>query len=120
MKVTVTKKNHIPYQGKTEVYEGGGPQTRKTIPQNLVFGLNVFPNIISRNSQLQYTIPQSQKIRLNLYDISGRKINSITDGVIEPGIYTYDLDSSNLIAGIYFLMLEGEQETITEKVLIVR
>ncbi len=120
MKVTVTKKNHIPYQGKTEVYEGGGPQTRKTIPQNLVFGLKVFPNIISRNTQLQYTIPQSQKIRLNLYDISGRKINSIADGVIEPGIYTYNLDSSNLSAGIYFLILEGKQETITEKVLIVR
>lgn len=120
MKVTVTKKNHIPYQGKVEVYEGGGPQTHKIIPQYLVFGLKVYPNIISHNTQLQYTIPQSQKIRLNLYDISGRKINSIADGVIEPGIYTYDLDSSMLSAGIYFLILEGKEETITEKVLIVR
>ena len=120
MKVTVTNRNHIPYQGEVEVYEGGGPQTQITTGQDLVFGLEIFPNIISRNTQFQYTIPQTQKIKLNLYDVTGRKIDSIANEVVEPGIYTYNLSSSSLSSGIYFLILDGEEKSITEKVLVVR
>ena len=120
MKVTVTNRNHIPCQGEVEVYEGGGPQTQITTGQDLVFGLEIFPNIISRNTQFQYTIPQTQKIKLNLYDVTGRKIYSIANEVVEPGIYTYNLSSSSLSSGIYFLILDGEEKSITEKVLVVR
>ncbi|MCK4234463.1 T9SS type A sorting domain-containing protein [candidate division WOR-3 bacterium] len=120
MKVTVTKRNHIPYQGKVDVYEGDATQTLITIPEDLVFSLRVFPTVIRHNSRLQYSIPISQKIRLNFYDVSGRKIKSIANGVVKPGIYTYNLDSSNLSSGIYFLILEGKEKTITEKILVVR
>jgi hypothetical protein len=100
--------------------DGGGPQTSITIPQNLVFGLKVFPNIVRRSTQFQYTIPKKQRIILSLYDIVGRKVATFVDGFIEPGIYSYNFDSSNLSQGIYFLILKGERDTRTEKVLVVR
>ncbi|MGQ9534996.1 MAG: C25 family cysteine peptidase [bacterium] len=103
-----------------EKEQAGGLQTVMSIPQDLTFGLTVFPNIVGRNTQLQFTIPVKQKIRLNLYDIVGRKVATIVDKSVESGIYCYDFDTSNLSAGIYFLILKGEKETKTAKVLIVK
>jgi hypothetical protein len=82
--------------------------------------IDILPNIIRNNAQLQCAIPDMQKIRLNLHDIAGRKVLTITEGILEPGVYTYNFTASNLSSGIYFLVLEGEKETKTQKILIVR
>jgi len=82
--------------------------------------LNVQPSIINTNAQIYCNISYNQTIRLSLYDIVGRKIETIAQGVFEPGVYTFNHDFSHLSSGIYFLILEGEKETKTEKVLMVR
>ncbi|MEO0162414.1 MAG: C25 family cysteine peptidase [candidate division WOR-3 bacterium] len=98
----------------------GGPQTAVDIPQNLTFACKVTPNIIMHQAQLQFILPEKQRVRLNLYDVVGRKAVTITDNTFEPGIYTYSLNTERLSSGIYFLVLTGEKETKTQKVLIVR
>lgn len=103
-----------------EVDEGGGQQTAMTIPLNPDFEMKVLPNIFTHNTLIQYSIPDKQAIHLDLYDIIGRRVKTIAMGVVESGIYSYKLDSSNLTSGIYFLILEGEKETKTQKILIVR
>lgn len=100
--------------------EGGGPQTFTTIPQNLVFGLQVLPNILSRNALLRYTIPTKQRVSLKLYDVVGREVMVIADRIVDAGIHSYNLDTSNLSSGIYFLVLEDEKETNSQKILIVK
>ncbi len=82
--------------------------------------LNVTPNIVICAAQIQYIVPEKQRISLTLYDILGRLVAQIAEGVFKPGIYTHNLDASNLSSGIYFLVLEGEKERKTEKLLIVR
>lgn len=63
---------------------------------------------------------ERQAIRLDLYDIIGRKVKTIAEGTVEPGVYIYRLDSSNLSACVYFLILEGERASRTKELLIVR
>jgi hypothetical protein len=103
-----------------EKEQEGGPQSVMSIPLNLVFGLKVHPNILSRTARLQFTIPEKQHISLKLYDIVGRKVSTITDGIVEPGIHTYNFDPSNLSQGIYFLILNGDKNKKTQKILVVR
>ncbi len=103
-----------------EKEEGGGPQTAMTIPLRPAFGMNVYPNIFTHNAVIQYTIPDKQFVRLDLYDIIGRRIKMIIEGTVEPGIYSCNLNSSDLSSGIYFLVLKGDKETKTQKMLIVR
>ncbi len=80
----------------------------------------VFPNVFRDNAWIQYTIPEKQFIRLSLYDILGRRVKKIAEGVIEPGTYSYRLDSSKLSSGVYFLILQGEKERVCGKVQIMR
>jgi len=103
-----------------EKEQEGGPQSVMSIPINLVFDLKIQPNILSHTARLQFTIPEKQHISLKLYDIIGRKVSTINEGIVQPGIHSYNFDPSNLSQGIYFLILVGERETKTEKVLIVK
>ncbi len=83
-------------------------------------GLMALPSVVRENAQIQYAIPERQLIRLDLYDIIGRKVKTIAQGCVEPGIYSYRFDSSDLSSGVYFLVLEGERESRTRKLLIAR
>ncbi|MEO0137856.1 MAG: hypothetical protein ABIL40_01820 [candidate division WOR-3 bacterium] len=82
--------------------------------------LMVLPNVIRDYAQIQCAIPERQRISLNLYDIIGRKVKTIAQGTIEPGVYSYRFDSSNLMSGIYFLILSGVEDRKVQKVLILR
>ncbi len=103
-----------------EKEQEGGPQTAMGIPLNLEFGLKVLPNIVRRTAQVQFAIPEKQHIILKIYDILGRNVKTITEGIVEPGTYSYRLDLSKLSSGVYFLLLEGKKEIKTKKVLIVK
>jgi len=100
--------------------EGGGPQSVDAEPMNLEFGIVVLPSILIHTALIRYVIPTRQQVKLTLYDITGRKAIVVADGIMEAGVHTFNFDSSNLSAGIYFLILEGEKETTTKKVLVVR
>jgi hypothetical protein len=99
---------------------GGGPQTVATYPQNLVFGFTVLPNIVTHSAKIRCTIPKSQKVTLKLYDVVGRKVLSIVDGIVESGIHTHNLNAANLSQGVYFLTFTGETEIKKQKLLIIR
>ncbi|MEO0137862.1 MAG: T9SS type A sorting domain-containing protein [candidate division WOR-3 bacterium] len=98
-----------------EEQEGSGPQMIMSIPMNLEFGLKVQPNILTRNTRIHYSIPTKQHITLNLYNVIGRKVATVIEGTTDPGIYI-----TNLSAGIYFLILDGENQTKNQKILIIR
>ncbi|MEO0137859.1 MAG: T9SS type A sorting domain-containing protein [candidate division WOR-3 bacterium] len=82
--------------------------------------LLVLPNVVKDNARIQYTISEKQAIRLELYDILGRKIKTIAEGTMEPGIYSYQLNSSEISSGVYFLILEGKRESKITKLLTMR
>ncbi len=98
----------------------GGPQTIMSIPLNFEFSLKVLPNILNRNAQIHYSTPAKQYISLNVYDVLGRKVVTIAEGIVESGIYSYNFNSTNFSAGVYFLVFTGEKETKTQKIITIK
>ncbi|MGB9721837.1 MAG: T9SS type A sorting domain-containing protein [bacterium] len=82
--------------------------------------LMVLPNVVKDNARIQFAIPKRQKIRLDLYDIIGRRLKTIADGTFESGVYKQNFTTSNLGSGVYFLILDGNKETKKTKILIMR
>jgi hypothetical protein len=96
---------------------------KKNSQQNRIINtlkLSVMPNVTTNNIEIQWMVANKQHIRLVLYDIVGRKIAMITEGIMEAGTYSYKFATTHLNSGVYFLILEGEKETRTKKILIVR
>lgn len=73
--------------------------------------LQNYPNPFNTTTVIEFHIPPFQKdiLNLSLYDITGRKISNLFQGILEAGVYKYTLDAKrfNLSTGIYFVTLHS-------------
>ncbi|MFA8298678.1 MAG: agmatine deiminase family protein [Hyphomicrobiales bacterium] len=85
---------------------------------------SVYPNPVSKDAYIYLNINQPQKVKLTLYDISGRKIGIIVDKTLNSGdhkIYwnATNSDGDHLPQGAYFIHFSSGKYEMTQKVLIV-
>jgi hypothetical protein len=77
--------------------------------------LRVFPNPFTNATGIDYSIQQSSKIKLEVYNVLGRKVASLVDSQIQlPGHYHYQFDEQS--AGIYFLTFSVNDKVFTERI----
>lgn len=86
---------------------------RVTLNQN-------YPNPFNSSSTISYEIPKRDDVKIDLYDITGRKIKTLYSGQQEPGRYTIKLESSDLSSGIYFYQLRTNEFQETKRCLILK
>jgi hypothetical protein len=64
-----------------------------------------FPNPFNPTTTIQFSIPQTSKIDLLVYDALGKEVVSLVRGTRQPGTYQILLDASRLATGIYYYKL---------------
>ena len=91
------------------------------IPKSLTLHSN-YPNPFNSRTSIKIDINKDNAgyIDLDVYDISGRKIDSIYNGIIKKGSHILSWDASNFSAGIYFLKLSAKNSQQTIKLLYVK
>jgi len=75
-------------------------------PSSLI--LSVLPNPLNSQGVLKYQLPKTMKIRIALYDLSGREMALVEDGEKTAGTHTIQLDISDAPAGLYLARLETD------------
>jgi hypothetical protein len=84
--------------------------------------LGTYPNPVSSQATVRYALPEDQdadaSVRLQLYDLMGRRIRSLPVRT-EPGRHEHMLDVSGLASGVYVLRLQAGGTFKTKKVTIV-
>lgn len=85
---------------------------------SLVLNHQIFPNPFNESSSIHYTLPESGKVRVVIYNHIGQQVKTLIDAVQEAGaqkirLNNYDLDG----AGTYFyrIILESNNKTYNEK-----
>lgn len=66
-----------------------------------------FPNPFNPTTSISYILPFSSAVSLKVYDMLGREVRTIADGVQPAGNHSYSFDASNLSSGIYFYILNA-------------
>jgi hypothetical protein len=69
--------------------------------------------------RVSYALPVQGKISLILYDLSGRKVALLEEGVRLAGRQEVEYPLA-LPSGVYFLRLESGQASLTRKVVMIR
>jgi Zn-dependent metalloprotease len=84
--------------------------------------LAAFPNPLSDFTTVRFIVPSEQHVQLGLYDMSGRLISNIYNGMAKADlIYENRVDASSLAAGMYFLNLKLENgKSYTGKLVITK
>jgi ligand-binding sensor domain-containing protein len=108
----------IATENGVSIFHPAPPVSNREIIANEA-NLNVFPNPIVNQATIEFTLKNSQNVRLAIYDINGRLVQSIIQDETRPaGDMTVDFRKGELTSGIYLMQLELENSIQTIKVLI--
>jgi aminopeptidase N len=77
------------------------------------------PNPAVQRVQIEYHVPASGACKLALYDVAGKVVSDIADGLHLAGVYSRTLDVGNLPAGVYYVRLETGRDAAIEKVVLL-
>ncbi|MEO0181798.1 MAG: T9SS type A sorting domain-containing protein [candidate division WOR-3 bacterium] len=90
----------------------------------IVLSLNApYPNPAKGRVTLSYAIPgqhEGQNLSIRLYDVSGRRIQSLVEDKAKAGVFTISLARKDLPTGLYFVVLRVGQEQRVQKLMWVR
>lgn len=78
-----------------------------------------YPNPFNARTVFEFELPQRAEVKLYLYDIQGRKVATLAEGIFQPGRYKQTFSGEQLASGVYFVSLStGNYEAIRKVVLL--
>lgn len=78
------------------------------------------PNPFNPTTALSYQLSAACQVNLRVYDVAGRLVATLVDGVQPAGTHSATFDGSKLTSGIYLYVLRAGQNTITGKLALVK
>jgi hypothetical protein len=66
-----------------------------------------YPNPFNPGTKIKFELTGQRNIKLVIYDILGREIQTILNEKLSSGTHVIDFDGSNLPSGVYFFKLEA-------------
>jgi photosystem II stability/assembly factor-like uncharacterized protein len=78
-------------------------------PAPTTMSMTVLPSPLRQQQQgdLRLELPNTQSVRITLYNVLGQRIRIVYDGTLSAGTNHLSLDTADLQTGLYFLMLQG-------------
>jgi len=79
-----------------------------------------YPNPFNAITHIRYSIPQSGRVELKVYDLIGNEVALLLDRYQETGSYNVVFQAENLSSGIYFYQLQSGNFRSTKKLILLR
>ncbi len=108
-----------PGENPTDVSQGSVPPTKSGI-------LGANPNPFGTSTRISFAVAAgSENVRLDIVDVTGRKVRTLASSRIDPGVHQLVWDGKGengraLGSGIYFARLRAGKDEFTSKVLVVK
>ncbi|WP_263787439.1 LamG-like jellyroll fold domain-containing protein [Salinibacter grassmerensis] len=92
----------------------------KPTPERAVNLVGNFPNPFKKSTTIAYQVEASQPITLTIWNLSGKRITTLTSGVHEPGYYEQTLTADGLPSGTYFARLETPEGIQSARMVLLK
>ena len=79
-----------------------------------------FPNPSLRQTTIRYQLPKDGTVELSLYNVLGQRIAILVEERQAAGNRQIIVDTSTLGSGVYFVRLRTQDQTVTEKMTVVK
>jgi hypothetical protein len=78
------------------------------------------PNPFNPTTKINYTIPESGRIKIEIFNMLGQKVEELENTYKEPGNYSIDFDAGNLSSGIYYYSLSTDKFYACKKMILLK
>jgi len=90
-----------------------------SIPGEYVLYQN-YPNPFNPSTTISYDLPRSSMVSLKVYDLLGREVATLTNGIKNAGSYHEVFDGTRLASGVYFARLKTDAMSSTIKLIMMK
>ena len=90
--------------------ESAQPATFR-LPQN-------YPNPFNPATIIPFTLPETGYVTLTVYDIQGRRVTTLQEGLMDRGEHRVTFDAEGLSSGIYYYELDIDGKSHTRPMLL--
>jgi tetratricopeptide (TPR) repeat protein len=87
---------------------------------NTEYGIANYPNPFNPTTKISFSLKESGRVSLKVYDVLGKEVANLLDGVFESGKREVTFDANDLSSGIYFYRLTTPINIITKKMLLLK
>jgi len=102
-----------------EFYGSAGVEDGAVLP-GVAALLQNFPNPFATQTTLAFDLERPVHLRMAVYDVLGRHIDTVQDGLFLPGRHATRWDARGLPGGVYLVRLEGDTFRLTRLVMHAR
>ncbi|MBI9072403.1 MAG: T9SS type A sorting domain-containing protein [Melioribacteraceae bacterium] len=78
------------------------------------------PNPFNPVTNISFTLPKVSDVKLIVFDILGREVETIVNGTLNPGNHIYKFDASRLSSGVYYYQIQTNQFVETKKMNLLK
>jgi hypothetical protein len=80
----------------------------------------VFPNPTTSSTTVSFSLPQSERVSIKIFDMSGRLIAIVAETAFAAGQHQLNWNALNIRAGVYVLRLQTGNYSETRKLVVVK
>jgi hypothetical protein len=88
-------------------------------PQQCILFGN-YPNPFNPTTAISYQLPAKGFVNLSIYDISGKKVAELVNGIREASTHEVTFDGSGLASGVYLYRLEAGDYSAVQKMVLLK
>ncbi|MEO8664381.1 MAG: serine hydrolase [Ignavibacteria bacterium] len=88
-------------------------------PDNFSLQQN-FPNPFNPETKIKFELPEKEFVTLSVINMLGQEVETLFEGVLSSGTYTYNWNASEFTAGVYFYRLQTTRHSEVKKMLLLK
>lgn len=81
----------------------------------------VVPNPVKKEFEIHFTLSEFSKVTFDVYDLSGKKINTLHSGDLNAGTYTKEINTAEagLVKGNYLIKATIDNSYYTQEIIVI-
>jgi len=79
-----------------------------------------YPNPFNPSTSIEFKVNAAQHVRLSVFDVLGREVENLVNGVQPTGSYRVTFDATGLTSGMYLYRLEANGNVITKSMMLLK
>jgi hypothetical protein len=76
------------------------------------------PNPVTTGTRIAFACPFSARVELAIYDVAGRRVATLADGIYAPGTHQVQWTPANVAPGVYVYALEAATERLVRTMVV--
>ena len=89
-------------------------------PESSELKVSNYPNPFNPSTEIVFTLPEEEYVRLTIYDLRGREVALLVDAIRSKEVHSVNWNGAGHASGVYFYHLTAGNAVLKGKMLLLK